>query len=89
MTDHYQDEDDGDGPTLRQVASRCCKIIDVGTAVLPKPLLIPDWDEAAANEDNKNMDRIPCATIDIPTQQDDVNQHHHHQPTKNKTRYAN
>mmetsp|Transcript_37976 Transcript_37976/g.83267 ORF Transcript_37976/g.83267 Transcript_37976/m.83267 type:complete len:129 (+) Transcript_37976:52-438(+) len=38
-------EYEGDGPTLRQQAARCCKSIDIGTAVLPKPLCIKDWDE--------------------------------------------
>jgi endo-1,4-beta-xylanase len=31
-------DDDDDGPTLRQVIERCCRTIDIGAAVLPKPL---------------------------------------------------
>lgn len=38
--------DDADGPTLKQVAAEACRDIDIGAAVLPKPLLTPDVDES-------------------------------------------
>jgi hypothetical protein len=34
-----------DGPTLKQVLAKACRKIDLGAAVLPKPLLLPDVDE--------------------------------------------
>ena len=34
-----------DGPTLTQVLAKACRKIDLGAAVLPKPLLLPDIDE--------------------------------------------
>jgi endo-1,4-beta-xylanase len=38
--------DDGvDGDSLKEVLAKACKKIDIGTAVLPKPLLNPDVDE--------------------------------------------
>lgn len=38
--------DDADGPTLKQVAADMCRDIDIGAAVLPKPLLTLDVDES-------------------------------------------
>jgi endo-1,4-beta-xylanase len=38
--------DDGvDGDSLREVLAKACKKVDIGAAVLPKPLLHPDVDE--------------------------------------------
>ena len=31
--------------TLKEMVSRCCKRVEIGCAVLPKPLLDPDVDE--------------------------------------------
>ena len=31
--------------TLKEMISRCCKRVEIGCAVLPKPLLDPDVDE--------------------------------------------
>ena len=49
-----------DGPTLREVANRCCKRIDVGAAVLPRPLFDADYDDACGRGEAK----IAGATID-------------------------
>ena len=51
--DDYYDDDD-DGPTLKQVLSRACKQIDLGAAVMPKPLLLPDVDEHEDEIDGKD-----------------------------------
>jgi len=40
------DDDDVDDDTLRAVASRACKKIDIGTAVLPQPLFTPDVEDS-------------------------------------------
>lgn len=76
---------DGDGPTLRRVADRCCKRIDIGAAVLPKPLMVPDWDEEDEHDDDKTdkdketrrdfrlppQDKITGATVDsVPAEHD-------------------
>ena len=45
-----------DGPTLKKVAQRACKEIDIGTAVMPKLLLFPDVDEVAAADEAEDMD---------------------------------
>lgn len=37
--------DDENGPSFKQVAAEMCREIDIGAAVLPKPLLTPDVDE--------------------------------------------
>ena len=49
-----------DGPTLREVANRCCKRIDVGAAVLPRPLFDADYDDACGRGEAK----IAGATIE-------------------------
>jgi len=36
------DNCDGDGPTLRELSNQLCKRIDIGTAILPKPLFVND-----------------------------------------------
>jgi endo-1,4-beta-xylanase len=45
--------DDADGPTLKQVAAEACRNIDIGAAVLPKPLLTPDVDELPDSQDTR------------------------------------
>lgn len=46
-------EDGVDGDTLREVLDHACKRIDLGAAVLPKPLLNPDiLDEIPVGEEN-------------------------------------
>jgi hypothetical protein len=44
-----------DGPTLKQVLAKACRKIDLGAAVLPKPLLLPDVDEFTDDDDNINI----------------------------------
>jgi hypothetical protein len=41
-----------DGLTLKQVLAKACRKIDLGAAVLPKPLLLPDIDEFPDDDDN-------------------------------------
>jgi len=55
MADHEGACDD-DNQTLRQVADRCCKKVYIGTAVLPKPLFVMDYDDEcdAADEIDEN-----------------------------------
>jgi hypothetical protein len=48
MHDIYGD----DGPTLKQVLAKACRKIDLGAAVLPKPLLLPDVDELPDDDDD-------------------------------------
>ena len=57
----------GDGPTLRQVAARCCKTIDIGAAVLPKPLCIKDFDEQ--NDDDDGHKHEPGADFRLPPEE--------------------
>lgn len=45
------DEETQDGPTLRQIARACCKPLDIGTAVMPKPLF-----QASALEHGDDLD---------------------------------
>ena len=40
-----------DGLTLKEVASQTCKRIDIGAAVLPQPLSIPDVQDYGGNDD--------------------------------------
>lgn len=50
--------DDGvDGDSLKEVLAKACKKIDIGAAVLPKPLLNPDVDEiaTAAGENHEGV----------------------------------
>lgn len=35
-------EGENDGPTLRELSNQLCKRIDIGTAILPKPLFVHD-----------------------------------------------
>jgi endo-1,4-beta-xylanase len=57
------DDDDTstDGLTLKQVAMQCCKRIDVGAAVLPKPLFHPDI------QDYDGSEELHDAAASIPT----------------------
>jgi len=63
-------EYEGDGPTLRQQAARCCKSIDIGTAVLPKPLCIKDWDERTQEDNGDDGEngtaQVPQADFRLP-----------------------
>lgn len=43
--------DDANGPTLKQVADEMCRAIDIGAAVLPKPLLTLDVDESDESQE--------------------------------------
>lgn len=45
---HYPDE--SDGLTLKEVARQACKLVDIGCAVLPKPLFQFDVDEVEQDE---------------------------------------
>jgi GH35 family endo-1,4-beta-xylanase len=49
-------EDGIDGDFLNEVAARAIKAIDIGTAVLPKPLFYPDVDEVEDDDDDGNDD---------------------------------
>lgn len=60
----------GDGPTLRQLADRCCKIIDIGAAVLPKPLCVKDFDEDHDDED-ENEPHTPGADFRLPPEENE------------------
>ena len=64
-----------DNVTLRQVASQACKTIDIGTAILPKPLFENDHDESMGN-----------ATVSIATKTDTNNNSH---SQNESTTYAN
>ena len=59
----------GDGPTLRQVAARCCKTIDIGAAVLPKPLCIKDFDEEHDGDDEHKHE--PGADFRLPPEENE------------------
>jgi len=45
------DDRDNGGPTLREVAAAACKQIDIGTAVLAKPLFSPDVEDYDGSEE--------------------------------------
>ena len=47
---NYYNYDNVDGPTLKQVAEEMCREIDIGAAVLPKPLLT-DVDESDESQE--------------------------------------
>jgi hypothetical protein len=49
------DDDDRMGPTLRQVAAKACKRIDVGAAVLPKPLFTADVEDYDGSEELRDV----------------------------------
>lgn len=64
--DDSEDEDDDsavDGLSLQQTAALACKRIDIGTAVLPKPLFSPDVEDfatpPAAGGDKKQQQQQP------------------------------
>jgi len=60
--DNDDEDDDDDGPTLRQAASRCCKRIDVGTAVMPKPLFRHELEDFGGDEalrERAASERVP------------------------------
>lgn len=46
--------DESDGLTLKEVVDRACKPLDIGCAVLPKPLFQLDVDEIQEHEENDN-----------------------------------
>jgi hypothetical protein len=55
-------EDGVDGDSLREVLSQACKKVDLGAAVLPKPLLNPDVDEIVMDgEESSREGRAPDA----------------------------
>lgn len=63
VTNHHSGNPmfDGSELSLRQMAARMCRRIDIGTAVLPKPLFCPDVEDfatvvAATNTNNNNHD---------------------------------
>lgn len=58
----------GDGPTLRQLAARCCKTIDIGAAVLPKPLCVKDFDEEHDDDDEPHR---PGADFRLPQEENE------------------
>jgi hypothetical protein len=52
--------DDGvDGDSLKEVLAQACKHINIGTAVLPKPLLNPDVDEFPLDESDSRESVAP------------------------------
>ena len=55
--------------TLKEIVEYGCKHVDIGTAILPKPLFVKDWDEYDDDDDgDMNEDAmIPPATIDVAT----------------------
>ena len=59
--------------TLKEIVEYGCKHVDIGTAILPKPLFVKDWDEYDDDDghdghDGMNEDgMIPPATIDVAT----------------------
>ncbi|KAL7535201.1 hypothetical protein ACHAXR_006335 [Thalassiosira sp. AJA248-18] len=68
--------------TLRETAAQCCKQVFIGTAILPKPLFIPDYDDDAIGDDGAadgNTDnggassrpKIKCATVSTVEPEDD------------------
>ena len=61
----------GDGPTLRQLADRCCKTIDIGAAVLPKPLCVKDFDEDLDDDDDEQEPHKPGADFRLPPEENE------------------
>uniref|UniRef100_A0A7S2UN11 endo-1,4-beta-xylanase n=1 Tax=Attheya septentrionalis TaxID=420275 RepID=A0A7S2UN11_9STRA len=59
---------DSDGPTLKEVVAQCCKRIDIGTAVLPKPLFLRDV-EVDETEEGGATSQIAGATVDVIAQE--------------------
>ena len=53
--------------TLRETADKCCKKVYIGSAVLPRPLFIADFDDEVDQDDgsrnNNDKPKIKCATI--------------------------
>ena len=55
--------------TLSSIASRCCKKVYIGTAILPKPLFLHDsqidisTDNDNSSSSNRRTEEIKCATI--------------------------
>jgi Beta-1,4-xylanase len=62
MDRHVEETNNKGDLTLRQVASTLCKRIDIGTAILPKPLF-SEWDTA---QDGRQKE-IPNASVSVPT----------------------
>jgi hypothetical protein len=51
------EEKDDDSRTLKEVAAEACKRIDVGAAVLPKPLYSPDAEDYSGDEELRDTAR--------------------------------
>ena len=61
----FDEDDDGEDtsqhqhswkdPSLRQVAARACKMIDIGTAVMPEPLLKADVEDYNGSEELRDI----------------------------------
>jgi GH35 family endo-1,4-beta-xylanase len=69
LDDDNNNDGDGDstsgrpgGLTLRQTATLACKRIDIGTAILPKPLFFPDVEDLATTN-NGNSDAPEYTTL--------------------------
>eukprot|EP00804_Cyclotella_cryptica_P007198 CCRYP_009728-RB/>CCRYP_009728-RB protein AED:0.30 eAED:0.30 QI:190/1/1/1/0.5/0.33/3/3035/476 len=69
------------GPTLREIAKKCCKKVYIGAAVLPKPLFVLDYDDepddesgGAGEESMKGRPKINCATVSTVEPDDPVAQ---------------
>ena len=49
---------DKENLTLRELATQLCKQIDIGTAILPKPLFVHDDDETNIKIDNATVECV-------------------------------
>ena len=62
--------------TLRETAAACCKKVYIGTAVLPKPLFVPDFDDevdvdSSEGDASKTRPKIKCGTVSTVPPGDD------------------
>jgi hypothetical protein len=62
----FSNKEQKDGPTLRELSSSLlCRRIDIGTAILPKPLFMKEKQD---DDDNDGTTKMGNATIDcVPT----------------------